>query len=251
MTQNIYDNPDFFAAYSRLPRSVHGLEGAPEWPVLRALLPNPAGLNVLDLGCGFGWFCRFAAGQGAASVLGVDVSRNMLDRARGETVTDIVRYERADLEDYAPPAAAFDLVHSSLVFHYLAGLDGLLARVASALAPGGRLVCSVEHPLLTAHTPPGWIVDGAGREVWPVTGYLDEGPRVSDWLAPGVVKRHRTVEGYVGAVLRAGLRLTDLVEWAPSPEQIAARPEWARERERPFFLLLAAERPQAAQKTLG
>jgi SAM-dependent methyltransferase len=66
MAQNIYDNEEFFEGYSRLPRSVEGLDGAPEWPALRALLPDLRGLDVLDLGCGFGWFCRWARGQGAA-----------------------------------------------------------------------------------------------------------------------------------------------------------------------------------------
>src|SRR5205823_8921369 len=56
MTQNIYDNPEFFEGYSRLGRSVEGLEGAAEWPALRALLPDLRGLRVVDLGCGFGWF---------------------------------------------------------------------------------------------------------------------------------------------------------------------------------------------------
>ena len=36
------------------------------------------GLRVVDLGCGFGWFCRWAREHGAASVLGLDVSENML-----------------------------------------------------------------------------------------------------------------------------------------------------------------------------
>ena len=67
MTQNIYDNEEFFAGYSRLPRSVEGLDGAPEWPALRAMLPELRGRRVLDLGCGFGWFCRWAREQGAAS----------------------------------------------------------------------------------------------------------------------------------------------------------------------------------------
>jgi hypothetical protein len=43
MTQNIYDNESFFAVYSRLPRSVEGLDGAPEWPTLRAMLPEVSG----------------------------------------------------------------------------------------------------------------------------------------------------------------------------------------------------------------
>ena len=46
MTQNIYDNPEFFEGYSRLGRSVQGLEGAAEWPALRALLPSMHGLRV-------------------------------------------------------------------------------------------------------------------------------------------------------------------------------------------------------------
>src|SRR5215510_10880090 len=55
MTQNIYDNPEFFEGYGKLPRSIEGLAGAAEWPALRALLPVPGGLRILDLGCGYGW----------------------------------------------------------------------------------------------------------------------------------------------------------------------------------------------------
>ena len=242
MTQNIYDDETFFAGYSRLPRSVHGLDGAPEWPVLRSMLPELAGKDVLDLGCGFGWFCRFAAGEGARSVLGIDVSEKMLERARRETREAGVVYERADLESFVPQPAAFDLIYSSLAFHYIADLAGLFGRVHAALKPGGSLVCSVEHPLLTAPARQEWLADADGRATWPVNGYLDEGERVSNWLAEGVVKRHRTIATYVDLLLAAGFSLTKLVEWAPSPEQVAAEPGWAKERERPFFLLMAASR---------
>lgn len=241
MTQNIYDDETFFAGYSQLPRSVHGLDGAPEWPVLRAMLPEMAGKRVLDLGCGFGWFCRFAAGEGAMSVLGVDVSEKMLGRARRETDSR-VSYERADLESYAPPPAAFDLAYSSLAFHYVENLAGLLGRVHAGLKPGGSLVCSVEHPIMTAPARQEWLVDADGRATWPVNGYYDEGKRVSNWLTDGVVKRHRTIAAYLDLLLGAGFRLDRLVEWAPSPEQVAAEPGWAKERERPFFLLIAAGR---------
>jgi 2-polyprenyl-3-methyl-5-hydroxy-6-metoxy-1,4-benzoquinol methylase len=85
MAQNIYDDEVFFKANSHLERSLNGLEGAPEWPALRAMLPELAGLRVLDLGCGFGWFSRWAAESGAASVLGIDLSERMLARARSDT----------------------------------------------------------------------------------------------------------------------------------------------------------------------
>ncbi|WP_293801691.1 bifunctional 2-polyprenyl-6-hydroxyphenol methylase/3-demethylubiquinol 3-O-methyltransferase UbiG [uncultured Bosea sp.] len=242
MTQNIYDNETFFAGYSQLPRSVHGLDGAPEWPVLRGMLPKLTGKQVLDLGCGFGWFCRFAADEGAASVLGVDVSEKMLERGRRETADSRVTYERADLETYAPPADAFDLAYSSLAFHYIEDLAGLFGRVHAALKPGGGLVCSVEHPIMTAPARQEWLADADGRATWPVNGYHDEGRRVSNWLAEGVVKRHRTTGTYLDLLLGAGFRLEKLAEWAPSPEQVANEPGWAKERERPFFLLIAASR---------
>ena len=238
MTQNIYDDDTFFAGYGQLDRSRLGLDGAPEWPTLRAMLPDLAGKRVLDLGCGFGWFCRWAAEQGAERVLGIDVSANMLARAQSMAKGESVVYLRADLEAVTLPRGAFDLVYSSLALHYIVDLEGLLAKVRRALKPGGVLVCSVEHPTMTAPTEPEWVKRPDGRSVWPLDRYLAEGERVTDWLAPGVIKQHRTIETYVALLLGAGFRLTDLREWGPSLEQIAERPDFALGRERPFFMLL-------------
>lgn len=243
MAQNIYDDEAFFQAYSQMERSVEGLAGAAEWPALRALLPDMKGKSVLDLGCGYGWFCRWARQAGAARVLGMDLSERMLARARATTPEDpALTYLRADLEQVALPAAAFDLIYSSLALHYLENLDGLLSESYRALRPGGHLLFSVEHPIYTAPLAPGWTVDAAGHRVWPVDGYLDEGPRTTDWLVRGVVKQHRTLATYVNLLLRLGFTLTHLEEWGPSLEQVAARPDWADERQRPPFLLVSARR---------
>ncbi len=242
MTQNIYDDEAFFAAYSRLPRSLEGLPAAPEWPSLRALLPDLAGKRVLDLGCGFGWFCRWAREQGAASVLGLDVSERMLARARADTADRAIVYAKADLEHFAPPAEPVDLVYSSLVFHYVVNLAGLLGGIRASLASGGALVFSVEHPIYTAPGNPGWSEAADGRPVWPVDGYLDEGPRTTNWLVDGVIKQHRTIGRTVNLLVRSGFAVTRLEEWGPSAEQVAAHPDWANERQRPSFLLVACER---------
>jgi ubiquinone/menaquinone biosynthesis C-methylase UbiE len=240
MTQNIYDDEGFFAGYSRLPRSVQGLDGMPEWPTLRAMLPDLKGRSVVDLGCGFGWFCRWARENGAASVLGLDVSEKMLSRARAETGDKTVSYERADLEQLDLPAAAFDLAYSALTLHYLENLEGMLAVVHRALRPGGWLVFSAEHPIYTAPTNPGWHTDAAGRKTWPVDNYLNEGPRSTDWLASGVIKRHRTVATYFNLLIGLGFTIMRVEEWGASAEQIAAHPEWTDEDQRPPFLLVAA-----------
>ena len=242
MTQNIYDDPDFFAGYSRLGRSIDGLDGAAEWPSLRALLPDLRGLRVVDLGCGFGWFCRWAREQGAAEVLGIDVSEKMLARARDTTADPAIIYSRADLERLDLPETRFDLVYSSLALHYVEDLAGLLGKVSRALVAGGHLVFSVEHPIFTAPTNPGWSIGADGRKTWPIDGYLCEGPRKTDWLATGVVKQHRTLGTYLNLLLRLSFGIAHVEEWGPTDEQIAAHPSWAEERQRPMFLLVAARR---------
>lgn len=242
MTQNVYDNEEFFEGYSRLGRSVAGLDGAAEWPALRAMLPALRGLRLLDLGCGFGWFCRWARRQGAAHVLGIDVSERMLARARADTDDSAITYTRADLEHLELPPASFDLAYSSLVLHYIERLEALLAEVHRALVPGGYLVFSVEHPIYTAPADPRWSVDAAGRTTWPVDGYLDEGPRSTDWLARGVIKQHRTVATHLNTLLHLGLAIAHVEEWGPTEEQVASRPGLADEHHRPPFLLVAARR---------
>jgi SAM-dependent methyltransferase len=242
MTQNIYDDDEFFAGYSRLRRSVEGLDGAPEWPALRALLPGLRGRKVLDLGCGFGWFCLWARQQGAAHVLGIDVSERMLARCRAATADRAITYTRADMEQLERPADSFDLVYGSLALHYVENLSGLMSQAYHSLAPGGALVFSVEHPIVTAPAEPGWSLNAAGRKTWPVDGYLDEGPRSTDWLTKGVIKQHRTLATYINMLVGLGFLIIHVAEWGPTAAQIAAQPSWADERQRPPFLLVAAIR---------
>ncbi|NEI70042.1 methyltransferase domain-containing protein [Rhizobium lusitanum] len=241
MTQNIYDDPGFFAGYSRLQRSVDGLAGAAEWPAMRALLPDMKGLDVADLGCGFGWFCRWAAEQGAAGVLGLDVSEKMLERARCETMDMRVRYDRADLEKLRLAGASFDLVYSSLAFHYIEDFAGLLATIRQALKPGGRLIFSIEHPIYMAPRQPEWQVDAEGGNIWPLSAYQIEGKRLTNWLAEGVVKQHRTMATTLNLLIRSGFIIAHVEEWSPSDDDLAAHPDWVTERERPMFLLISTQ----------
>ena len=76
----------FFQKYSEMPRSIYGLEGAGEWPALQAILPDFHGCSMLDLGCGYGWHCKYAANHGALHVTGIDLSvKNAGDRPRKKT----------------------------------------------------------------------------------------------------------------------------------------------------------------------
>ncbi|OQD89456.1 hypothetical protein PENANT_c002G03888 [Penicillium antarcticum] len=281
-SQNIYDNPKFFSAYGDLPRSKYGISAAPEWPVMRDMIltaaPSTAnntnhnlhGQNILDLGCGYGWFTRWARENSAGSIRAVDISEKMIDRAkefevevslskkgRGDSVSDPkVIFETRDLERItfsSEERDKYDLVHSSLTFHYIQDLGRLLCEIHDSLkkvtATGqrGRLVFSVEHPMCTApiHPEPDWKVVHDGLEeykVWPLNSYSDEGLRLTNWLGTeGVRKYHRTTETYVTLLLESGFVLTGLKDWSPSKEDVAGEPAWDIERHRPYFLLISAE----------
>ncbi|CAI1050278.1 class I SAM-dependent methyltransferase [Serratia quinivorans] len=244
MTQNIYDNQAFFDGYAQLSRSVHGLDGAPEWPTIRSILPDLQGKKVVDLGCGYGWFCRSAREQGAASVLGLDLSEKMLDKARAMTQDAGIEYRQQDLEQLQLPTASFDLAYSSLTLHYIKDLARLFATVYQALVPGGQFIFTAEHPIYTAPKQQGWLVDENGQKSWPVNGYQQEGQRISNWLAEGVIKQHRMLGSYLNLLVQQGFVVSYLNEWGPSAQQIAETPALDEEKERPMIFILAAHKPE-------
>lgn len=242
MSQNIYDTAEFFAGYSVMRRSIEGLDGAAEWPAVQAQLPDLTGKRVVDLGCGFGWFARYARSAGAASVLGLDISQKMIARAKADTRDEAITYGIADLEELQLPAASFDFAHSSLAFHYVSNFVRLVAMVHRALVPGSHFVFTIEHPIFMAPRNAGWSTDSEGRRIWPLDSYAVEGSRTTDWLAKGVVKQHRRLGTTINTLIAAGFTIRYVEEWAPSEPDLAEHPEWAEELDRPTFLLVTAER---------
>ena len=241
MKQNKYDDPGFFANYSQMARSTGGLEAAGEWPALRALLPALRDKNVLDLGCGFGWHCRYAREQGARSVIGVDISEKMLARARESTHDPAIEYRQMAIEDIDFAEETFDIVLSSLALHYVERFDLVCQKVQHCLTPGGTFVLSVEHPIFTALAAQDWYYGQNGERLhWPVDHYQEEGQRQARFLGHDVAKYHRTVATYLNTLLDASFTPTRLAEPQPTPELLAKYPEWRDETRRPMFLLIAA-----------
>jgi hypothetical protein len=63
---------------------------------------------------------------------------------------------------------------------------------------------------------------------------------VTNWLAEGVVKYHRTIGTTLNHLIGAGFAIRHVEEWGPTEAQIKATPALREERERPMFLLVAA-----------
>lgn len=243
MKENKYDDEAFFEKYAAFPRSVAGLAASGEWHELKKLLPDFSGKRVLDVGCGFGWHCLYAAEHGAESVVGIDISEKMLAVARAKTKFSNVRYENMAMEDMAFAPASFDVVLSSLAFHYTPNFVEVCQKIYDCLAVGGKFIFSVEHPVFTAEGRQDWIYDAAGRaEFWPVDHYFTEGKRAAIFLGEPIEKYHRTLTTYVNTLLQIGFTLTAVVEPQPEQHLLATVPGMKDELRRPMMLLVAAEK---------
>ena len=243
--QNVYDDPEFFAGYSQLERFGENWGTAFEHGTFVDLLPNVAGSRALDLGCGAGQLTLHVAESGAAEVIGIDLSERMLEVARTERAHPMVTYVQASMDGTDFPAARFDLVVSSLAFHYVEDYAGLVRRIAEWLVPGGHLVFSTEHPIFLARaTDDGWVRDPEGAPLyWTIDRYGVEALREERWFRDGVQKFHRTLSTLLNGLIDAGLVIERVVEPMPDDEALRRRPEWIHELKRPVFLLVRARKP--------
>jgi len=228
-----YDNPEFFASYAQMSRSVLGLAGAGEWSQFSAMFPSLEGKAVLDLGCGYGWHCKYAAENGAARVLGIDQSVRMIEEAKLRNASDRIEYRVCALEEYDYPAETFDVVISNLVLHYIEDLDAVYANIFRMLKPGGVFLLNIEHPTFTAGVNQTFSQDGT----WPVDDYYYPGERHTDFLGHTVTKQHHTLAQILGGLLEEGFTLEKVDEAVP-PEQW--RDQMPEEMKRPMMLLIRA-----------
>ena len=242
MKENKYDEEKFFKKYSEMNRSKEGLKGAGEWSELQKILPDFQSKRVLDLGCGYGWHCRYAVEHGAECVMGVDLSSKMLEVAEKINAHEKIAYRRAAIEDLAFPCETFDVVLSSLAFHYVKNFTPIVHNISQWLKKDGKFVFSVEHPLFTSYGTQEWYSDEKGNILhFPVDNYFYEGQRDALFLGEKVVKYHRTLTTYLDTLLQNGFEIQRIIEPQP-PQEMMDLPGMADEMRRPMMLLVSANK---------
>ena len=214
-------------------------------PAQVALCGDVAGLRLLDVGCGAGYFAREMARRGAR-VTGVDLSPRMLRPAHvAETAEPLgVDYVLGDAErlDAAFPPAAFDMATSCVALQDVPDPAAALGAVAAVLRPGGRFVASITHPCTDTPSRE-WARGADGRKrMLCVDRYFDRAPLAYTWrgwayefTTPAV---HATSGDWVGGALAAGFAIRGLHEPRPTPEAVRARPELEDAARVPYYLVL-------------
>jgi SAM-dependent methyltransferase len=235
-----YDDPDVFDRYTRMREAPGNANETLEQPELDELVGNPRGVRVLDLGCGAGAFGRDLLARGAARYVGVDGSTRMVESAREHLAGTAAEIRHGDLATLSVEPASFDLVTSRLALHYIPELSHVFSTAWNALVPGGRMVFSVEHPVITSCAR-SWT-DGK-RADWIVDDYFRTGRRQTDWMGATVTKYHRTLQELWDQLRAAGFVVDDLREGRPRRASFSDEAEYERRRRIPLFLIIAAHRP--------
>ncbi len=116
-----------------------------EKPAMYAKLPDLEGKSVLCIGCGSGEECQELKDRGAERVVGVDLSKGLIEQAKYK-YPDCEFYVM-DMERLDFPPETFDFIYSSLVLHYAENWSNVFKPAHRVLKPEGTILLSTHHPV--------------------------------------------------------------------------------------------------------
>lgn len=165
----------------------------------------PAAGTAVDLGCGTGRVGAWLRETGFGAVDGIDLTPEMLDRARARKV-----YRLLVLGDVAPgpfASAGYDLAIASLVDEHLATLPGLYGEARRLVRPGGRFVLVGYHPHFLMLGIPGHFDRADGQSV-------------------GVESHVHLTSDHVAAGIDAGFQLLEMTEGLVDEDWKTEKQKW-------------------------
>lgn len=242
--QNIYDDEIFFEGYKKIRDNELNANNLFEIPALFSLVPDLHGKKILDLGCGFGEHCIRFIHDGADQVTGIDISEKMLEIARKENSHPKISYLNMPMEDIAQLHERFDVVISSLAFHYVDDFSGVVKNIYQKLREGGVFIFSQENPLCTCHSGADrWTRDENGNKLYlNLANYGIEGEREFVWFVDHVKKYHRTFSTIVNTLIETGFSIEKMIEPLPTDGLLEEYPEYKDLFHKPDFLLMKAKK---------
>jgi SAM-dependent methyltransferase len=176
-----------------------------ERPETLRILPEVKGVDVLDAGCGSGWYSRYLVDQGA-QLTAFDPSERMAEITRARVPEALVLHTKTQGLDQFIGKQKFALVLSSLVLHYVKELTLELCLLKERVAKNGCLVISMHHPLLHLERAinPGYLRTEIMTRRW-------------DWLDSDISYIRRPLGEICHSITKAGFLIESLSE--PLPDE--------------------------------
>ncbi|KAM9954066.1 hypothetical protein ACTFIR_009190 [Dictyostelium discoideum] len=230
--------------------------------------------NVIDFGCGNGWFCREMIEKGVNQIIGIDISEKLIKIAielnkdnNCNNNNEKLKYYITDLNNFQlnetpfnSLIGSFNFAFSSYLTHYLSDLESFFKKVYNLLKSnknnninnGSSFIFFTEHPMRTStkcienkfinHKFEG---DENSRMVWPISNYSEEGKRVTNWAGSnGIIKYHYTIETYVNTLIKVGFKIEYLGELNLEEKQLQFSNcgDISIEENRPYSLFFKASK---------
>ncbi len=188
--------------------------------LLRVLAPQK-GEEILDVGCGQGYFSRALAKQGA-SILGIDLGNELIKFAKeqadkNQTYLVLSAEKMTGLKD-----SRFDAAICVLALQNMNNLQAAIGEMARVLKPGARCVLVLNHPSFRVPSASAWGYDEvANTQYRRVDKYLSEISQQVD-MTQGIndpkkkiytYSFHHPLQVFFKAFYKAGLSVSRLEEW--------------------------------------
>lgn len=242
--KNVYDTSLFFEEYQSMRQNVINANNLIEVPIIKSMLPNLNGKSILDLGCGSGDMDKYFISCGAKNVIATDISVNMIDCAKKVNFDNNIDYRVLKMEDISCIPQKFDIVYSSLAFHYIEDFDKLLKDINSLLMPGGMLIFSQESPINMATSKASKDdqnkIEINGKQYHLLRGYCNEGERQVFWNDTLVTKYHRTYATLVNKLIKNNFEIVEIKDSYASEEAIKLCPKYKYQIDKPYFTFVKA-----------
>lgn len=246
MKKIIYDDKIFFESYKELREKSNSYNKLLEQPHMESLILNLKNKKILDLGCGFGSNSIGFIEKGASFVLGIDNSEKMLEVAVNINNDKNIEYLNLDLdelEELKRRNLKFDIVYSSLVFHYIKDFEKLIENINELLKKDGFLIFSQEHPLTLAPIEGiKWLHDEDNKIYYKLSDYGISGERKVNWFIDNISKYHRTFSEIINTLIERGFIIEKLLEPLPEEEAMTLNEKLKKERIKPSFICIRARK---------
>lgn len=244
--QNIYDKKEFFDGYQNMREQQINANNLIEKPQMQEMLPKyVSGMTILDLGCGAGGLSKMLNDAGAKYVLGTDISKNMINEANKIAVKGKLEFKVMAMEEIDQIHKKFDMVVSSLAFHYVKDFEKLIKDISNLLKPNGLLVFSQEHPMRVCRVytnEQSKQVDIDGKHYFLISDYQNMGKRVYNWNGTNVEKYHRTIEYIINTLSNSNLNIEHIMPSYATQKAIKLVDKYKYQADLPYYLYIRAKK---------
>lgn len=197
-------------------------------PEISEMLGSVVGKIILDAGCGNGYWVRRLAQQ-AEKVIGIDSSSEFINDAKSAWNPKNVDYHVVDLlKGINLPDFHFDIILSSMVFHYLSNIENTVVEFRRMLKPNGQVILSIQHPIYQYHFRVQSKNGGSPGSFPKPVGYFNR-KTVEQTIMSGKLKVeifNRPLADFIRSFLCQGFVLTDFSEPEYTEELLSKVPRY-------------------------